>query len=78
MPPAEDRSTPPDGDALSSRRQVVCVLRLVVNDGGGLSHGEVVDVAGRVHGRFGDWDALVQIIRNWLEHDEGRRGDGLR
>jgi hypothetical protein len=67
--PFEDRvSTPGDGDLLAKRHHRVVVLRLVSRDGV-LSHGEVVDVAGRVRGRFGDWEALVPILRNWLENE---------
>lgn len=62
-------STPGDGDALARRRHQVAVLRLVVSRGGVLSHGEVVDVSGRVCGRFGDWESLVPILRNWLENE---------
>jgi hypothetical protein len=62
-------STPGEGDALARRRHQVAVLRLVVSRGGVLSHGEVVDAFGRVRGRFGDWEALVPILRNWLENE---------
>ena len=59
-------------DPLSGRRQVVVLLRLVLGGGGELSHGEIVDVAGRPQGRFGDWDALVPALHRWLddEHTE--------
>lgn len=60
-------STTPDGDSLAQRRHVVAVLRLVLDDGGRLSHGEVVDASGRVRGRFGDWPAMVRVLRGWLE-----------
>jgi hypothetical protein len=60
--------TPGDGDVLAERHHRVVVLRLVSRDGV-LSHGEVVDVSGRVCGRFCDWEALVPILRNWLENE---------
>jgi hypothetical protein len=61
-------STPGDGDALGQRHHRVVVLRMVSRDGV-LSHGEVVDVSGRVRGRFGDWGGLVPILRTWLENE---------
>lgn len=67
--PIEDQvSTPGDGDALAQRHHRVVVLRLVSRDGV-LSHGEVVDVSGKVRGRFGNWAALAPILRNWLANE---------
>ena len=56
-----------DGDNLGQRRHAVVVLRLVLDEGGRLSHGEVVDASGRFRGRFGDWPAMVRVLRDWLE-----------
>jgi hypothetical protein len=61
-------STPGGGDPLAQWHHRVVVLRLVSRDGV-LSHGEVVDVSGRVQGRFGDWTGLMPILRNWLENE---------
>jgi hypothetical protein len=67
--PFEDQvSTPNDGDALAQQRHQLVVVRLV-SRGGVLSHGEVVDASGQVRGRFGDWEALVPILRNWLKNE---------
>lgn len=70
--PFEDQVfTPPGDDALSRQRPLVVVLRLVVNHNGVLSHGEVADTSGQVRGRFGDWEALVPIMRNLMENEGG-------
>jgi hypothetical protein len=58
----------PEGDDLAQRHHSVVVLRLVLDGGGRLSHGEVVDTSGRVRGRFGDWEALIRVLRGWLEN----------
>jgi len=57
-----------DGDSLAQRHHSVVVLRLVLDGSGRLSHGEVVDASGRVRGRFGDWEAMVRVLRGWLEN----------
>ncbi|MFI9381959.1 hypothetical protein [Kutzneria sp. NPDC052558] len=57
----------PDGDSLGQRRHSVVVLRLVLDGSGRLSHGELVDTSGRVRGRFGDWEAMIRVLRGWLE-----------
>jgi hypothetical protein len=56
-----------DGDSLAQRHHSVVVLRLVLDGSGRLSHGEVVDASGRVRGRFGDWEAMIRVLRGWLE-----------
>jgi hypothetical protein len=58
-----------DGDSLAQRHHSVVVLRLVLDGSGRLSHGEVVDASGRVRGRFGDWEAMIRVLRGWLESD---------
>ncbi|WIX99162.1 hypothetical protein QRX60_34635 [Amycolatopsis mongoliensis] len=60
-------ATAEDGDSLARRHHTVVVLRLVLDGDGALSHGEVVDASGRARGRFGDWAALVTLLRSWLE-----------
>jgi hypothetical protein len=71
----EPLSKPCEEDALAHRRPAVVVLRLVLHQGGGLSHGEVLDARGRLRGRFADWDELVRALRAWLEqdHEQGTR-----
>jgi hypothetical protein len=58
-----------NGEALANRRTRVIVVRLVLDDRGTLSHGEVVDEAGQVRARFVDWDALVRAVQTWLQRE---------
>ena len=58
---------PVDSDDLGRSRHIVVILRLVLDDAGALSHGEVLDDAGRLRGRFGRWGGLVPVLRQWLE-----------
>jgi hypothetical protein len=67
----EPLSKPCNADALAHRRPVVVILRLVLDRSWELSHGEIVDVSGRLHGRFADWDGLVQALDAWLKHTDG-------
>jgi hypothetical protein len=46
------------------------VLRLVSDRHGELSHGEIVDTSGYVRARFSNWDALVPVLRAWLERED--------
>jgi hypothetical protein len=59
-----------NGEALANRRTTVIVIRLVLDDRGTLSRGEVVDEAGQVRARFVDWDALVPAIHTWLQREQ--------
>jgi hypothetical protein len=62
---------PWDSEALSERRVTVVILRLVFDQQGELSHGEIVDRSGRrFHARFTAWEALVPAVRAWLERDQ--------
>jgi hypothetical protein len=64
----EDRCLNHDtSEELARRRSLAVVVRLVLDRGGGLSHGEIVDRSGRVCARFAAWEALVPAIRAWLE-----------
>jgi hypothetical protein len=63
---------PGNGEALANRRTTVVVVRLVLDNRGRLSHGEIVDEAGQVRARFVDWDALVPAVQTWL----GRQKQG--
>ena len=58
-----------NGEALAHRRTTAVVVRLVLDDRGTLSHGEIVDKAGQVRARFVDWDALVPAVQAWLRRE---------
>jgi hypothetical protein len=51
---------------LADKRQVVLILRLVLNKQGQLLHGEIVDVADKVIGRFANWTHLNYLMQMWL------------
>jgi hypothetical protein len=57
---------------LDDRRQLIVILRLVVDRWGLLSHGEVVDLDGTSLGRFTDWRKVTPIVRTWVQ---SRRAD---
>jgi hypothetical protein len=59
-----------NGEALANRRTTVIVVRLVLDDLGMLSHGEIVDEAGQVRARFVDWDAMVSAVQTWLQREK--------
>ena len=59
-----------DVERLARRKYVTVILRLLVERGGHLVEGQVIDVAGAVRGRFGEWRGLVPKVRKVLEHDD--------
>jgi hypothetical protein len=63
-------SEPRKGEALANRRTTVVVIRLVLDDRGTLSHGEIVDRTGQVRARFVAWDALVPAVQAWLQRED--------
>jgi hypothetical protein len=64
------------GERLTERRNVTLVLRLVVDPGGRLVLGELVDPDGAGRGGFADWVGLTRVIRRWLEDPERLRPHG--
>jgi hypothetical protein len=62
-------SVPGNCEALANRRTTAVVIRLVLDDRGTLSHGEIVDQAGQTRARFVDWDALVPAVQAWLQRE---------
>lgn len=56
----------PSEGPLPDRRYVTVVLRFVLDRGGRIDHGEIVDVDGTVHSRFSGWHGLVRALRTWL------------
>lgn len=67
-------SAMPNGDRLAEHHHAVVVLRVVLDGGGRLSHGEVVDASGRIRGRFSDWEAMIRVLRSWLESGDPSTG----
>ena len=63
-------SEPCKGEELANRRTTVVVVRLVLDDRGMLSHGEIVDQTGQVRARFLAWDALVPAVQAWLQRED--------
>jgi hypothetical protein len=61
---------------IDQSHQVVVVLRLVVDNLGRLSHGEVVDPAGASVGRFSDWRRISPIVRAWVQRQSGEGWPG--
>ena len=60
------------------RRQVILILRLVLDARGRLQYGEAVDTEARSQGRFVGWRGLTRTLRTWLARQENDgRPDGL-
>ena len=54
-------------DELSSSRQVVLILRLVLDRRGQLHHGELVDAEAIPQARFVSLSGLTDALNRWLE-----------
>lgn len=55
---------------LSAKRQVTVIVRMVVDAGGQLEHGEVVNAGNQRQGWFVDWGGLIQTIGATLAQQE--------
>jgi len=55
---------------LAECRNVTVILRLVLDQHGRLSHGELVDVAGTLQQRFIGWRGMIRAECNWLMRQE--------
>jgi hypothetical protein len=53
-------------DELSGSRQVVLILRLVLDQRLRLRHGELVDAEATVLGRFLTLEGLLEVVQQWL------------
>jgi hypothetical protein len=53
-------------NSLEEKRYVTAVLRLLLDKGGEIVHGEVVDVEGKPSKRFVDWAGLAPAVKAWL------------
>ncbi len=54
------------GEQLSAKRYVIVLLRLMVDEGGQLVHGEIMDVQGRSLGYFAGWHRLRRTLQKAL------------
>ena len=66
--------TPSNGNHLAGKRYITVVLRLVLDERGRLTHGQLVDVANGRKQRFIGWHGLVEAMRRWLTN---QRQEGL-
>jgi hypothetical protein len=56
-------------DDLRTSRQLIVVVRLVLDAEWGLRHGELVDVDETSRGRFAGWDDLTPAIRRFVAEE---------
>jgi hypothetical protein len=50
-------------DKLADAKQVTLILRLVLNGGGTLLHGEMIHLQNNVRSQFRDWAELLQTLQ---------------
>jgi hypothetical protein len=63
--PAADKD-----DELSDSRQVVLILRLVLDRQARLRHGELLDTDAVGEGRFATTAGLLAVVQRWLERQQ--------
>jgi hypothetical protein len=56
-------------DELQGSRQLVVVVRLVLDAGWRLVHGELVDVDQRSRGRFAGWAELTPVLKRYVDEE---------
>jgi hypothetical protein len=59
------------GEHLAENRNMTVLLRLVIDPGGHLVHGELIDVDGEPYGRFLSWDRLIELLTARIDSDAG-------
>jgi hypothetical protein len=59
-----------DDDQLSGNRQVVLILRLVLDRQRQLRHGELLDAEAHLEGRFVGLAGLKVMLDRWLERQQ--------
>ena len=69
QPPARD-------ETLADHRYVTLILRLTLDQGGQLIHGELVDTTDTLLGRFIGAAGLNNAVRDWLTAGEKSEHDG--
>lgn len=61
-------------DELSGNRQVILILRLMLDRQNHVHRGEIIDVHGVCHGRFVNLPGLVDSVTRWLERQRTHPG----
>jgi hypothetical protein len=56
-----------DDDQISGSRQIVLILRLVLDRQHQLRHGELLDAGAHLEGRFVGLAGLKDVLDRWLE-----------
>jgi hypothetical protein len=57
-------------EELQGSRQLVLVVRLVLDGGWRLLHGELVDVDQQSRGRFAGWTEVTPAIRRYVDEEQ--------
>ena len=57
---------PLNGNHLADKRYITVVLRLVVDEHGRVTHGQLIEVSNGHKQRFKGWRGLVWAVRGWL------------
>ncbi len=55
---------------LGASRQLIVVVRLLLDEDWALQHGELVDMNERSRGRFAGWDDLTPAIRRFVADEQ--------
>ena len=63
-------------ETLADHRYVTLILRLTLDQGGQLVHGELVDTTDTLLGRFSGAAGLNNVVRDWLTGREQTEHDG--
>jgi hypothetical protein len=53
-------------DKLADAQQVTLILRLVLNGGGSLLHGEMIHLQHNIRSQFMDWAELMQVLQKMM------------
>ena len=65
-------------NTLANKRQVILILRLTLDANGQLVHGEVVELEGKLIGRFIEWHKLPEIVRAALKLPQEQAQDVIK
>ena len=57
-------------EEIAGKRYVSLILRLLLDERGGLVYGEVVDLQARMRGRFAAWRHLARTVRAALAKNQ--------